>query len=130
MRHIILRALEFGASGGVVVVAANIVATFTQLPQGDLPSTRFWLTQGVIAVAVSIVLAAGAFAGFAATRAHEIDAPSALALGILAGLPAFLVASSLLAELGPIGAIGAALGVTSLIAAVGGGGLRGAKSHG
>ena len=130
MRQNVLRALAFGASGSVVAVAANIIATISHLPHGDLPIARFWLAQVVVAVAVAIVLAAGAFAGFSSIRSREIDTTSAVTLGILAGIPAILVASALLAEFGPIGAIAAALVVTALIAAVGGGGLRGEKAHG
>lgn len=130
MRQVVPRALAFGASGSVVAVAANIIATFAHLPHGDLPIARFWLAQVVVALAVATVLAAGAFAGFAAIRSCEIDTTSAVTLGILAGIPAILVASALLAEFGPIGAIAAALVVTALIAAVGGGGLRGKRAHG
>lgn len=130
MRHIVLRALEFSASGGVTVVVANVLITVSRLPQGELPSARFWLAQIVVALAVGVVLGAGAFVGFVVARAREVDTPSALALGILAGLPAILVGSSLLTQIGPAGVVAAAIAVASLIAAVGSGGLRGAGSHG
>lgn len=130
MRNVTLRALGFGAAGSAIAVVANIIATIASLPPGELPIARFWYFQLLSFLGVATVLCARAFAGFATARARNANSTVALALEFLAGVPVFLVSSSLLLRIGPAGALTVAIGMSALIAAVGGGALRGENAHG
>lgn len=130
MRNVTLRALGFGAAGSAIAVVANIFATVASLPPDELPIARFWFFQLLSFLGVATVLCAGAFAGFATVRARNASSMAALALGLLAGVPVFLATSSLLLRIGPAGAVTIAIGMSALIAAVGGDALRGKNAHG
>jgi hypothetical protein len=130
MRNVTLRALGFGAAGSAIAVVTNIFATIASLLPGELPIARFWFFQLLSLLGVATVLCAGAFAGFATVGARDARSTATLALEPLAGVPVFLVSSSLLLRIGLAGAVMVAIGMSALIAAVGGGALRGENAHG
>jgi hypothetical protein len=123
MRSTILRALAFGAVGGVALLAFNVALALFRVAPNSSSWSRFAQAQFFLGCVSFGVLFVGALIGFAAVRKNIVSVREAMFLGALSAIPA-AATSAFAMELGLAGAVAAAMAVATLISFVGGGGLR------
>ena len=123
-RQAISRAVAFGVAGAVVLSIAQIGDSLLN-PKTLTAPIEIVIIRHFEAVAVAaLVLTLGAWVGFAAVGSRLPGAGRALALGAIAGIPATLLASTLMGTLGGPGAVAVAAFIAAVVAYLGGGGLH------